>query len=151
LRPSHRPAGALSKVIVFEAHLADDDAPQRLVGLGWDLEDLGLRYQRFVKHFGRVLAALRDLGALDPQACFIVRTLLIHEYRRLHLRDPLLPQRLLRPNWPGAQAAELCRDIYARVFAASEAHLSRVATQLRGPLPPPDASVMRRFGGIALS
>jgi phenylacetic acid degradation operon negative regulatory protein len=151
LRPSQRPAGALSKVIVFEAHLADDDAPQRLVSLGWDLEDLGLRYQRFVKHFGRVLAALRGLGALDPQACFIVRTLLIHEYRRLHLRDPLLPQRLLRPNWPGAQAAELCRDIYARVFAASEAHLSRVATQLRGPLPPPDASVMRRFGGIALS
>jgi phenylacetic acid degradation operon negative regulatory protein len=151
LRPSQRPAGALSKVIVFEAHLADDDAPQRLVSLGWDLEDLGLRYQRFVKHFGRVLAALRGLGALDPEACFIVRTLLIHEYRRLHLRDPLLPQRLLRPNWPGAQAAELCRDIYARVFAASEAHLSRVATQLRGPLPPPDASVMRRFGGIALS
>src|SRR5258708_6322267 len=145
------PLGPLSKVIVFDANLADDDAPQRLVSLGWDLEDLGLRYQRFVKRFERVLAALHGLRALDPQACFIVRTLLIHEYRRLHLRDLLLPPRLLQTHWPGAQAAALCRDIYARVFAASEAHLSRVAAHLDGPLPPPDASVLRRFGGISPS
>jgi phenylacetic acid degradation operon negative regulatory protein len=149
VRKQRAALGPLSKVIVFEANLADDDAPQRLVSLGWDLEDLGLRYQRFVKRFERVLAALHGLGTLDHQACFIVRTLLIHEYRRLHLRDPLLPPRLLRANWPGAQAAALCRDIYARVFAASETHLSRVAAQLDGPLPPPDASVMQRFGGIS--
>src|ERR1700738_2808051 len=48
LAPQRAPSGPLSKVIVFDASLADD-APQRLVSLGWDLEDLGLRYQRFVK------------------------------------------------------------------------------------------------------
>jgi len=144
------PAGLLAKVIVFDAGLADDEAPQRLVSLGWDLEDLGSRYQRFAKRFQRVLAALGDRSALDPEACFMVRTLLIHEYRRLHLRDPLLPARLLRANWPGAQAATLCRDIYARVFAPSEVYLSRTAAQLDGPLPAPDASVMQRFGGIAV-
>jgi phenylacetic acid degradation operon negative regulatory protein len=143
-----RPAGLLAKVIVFDASLADHDAPQRLVALGWDLEELGVRYQGFVKRFERVLAALHGAPSLDPQACFIVRTLLIHEYRRLHLRDPLLPQRLLRANWPGVQAATVCRDIYARVFAVSETHLSRVGMQLGGPLPPPDASVIQRFGGI---
>ena len=150
LNAPRRPLGPLSKAIVFDASLADDDAPQRLVSLGWDLEDLGVRYQRFVKRFERVLAALRGPRALDDQACFIMRTLLIHEYRRLHLRDPLLPSRLLRTDWPGAQAAALCRDIYARVFAASETHLTRVATQLDGPLPSPDVSVMQRFGGIKL-
>jgi phenylacetic acid degradation operon negative regulatory protein len=145
------PARLLSKVIVFDAVLAGEDAPQRLVALGWDLEDLGVRYQGFVKRFERVLAALHVARTLDPQACFIVRTLLIHEYRRLHLRDPLLPQRLLRVNWPGAQAATLCRDIYARVFAVSETYLSQAATQLKGPLPAPAASVMQRFGGIGTS
>lgn len=145
------PAAALSKVIIFDANLADDDAPQRLVSLGWDLEDLAVRYQRFVQRFERVRAALASGAArsLDPPACFIVRTLLIHEYRRLHLRDPLLPARLLRADWPGMQAAALCRDIYARVFAASEVHLSQAAAQLDGPLPAPDASVMQRFGGIS--
>jgi phenylacetic acid degradation operon negative regulatory protein len=149
LRAQGRPFGPLSKVVIFDANLADDDAPQRLVSLGWDLEDLSMRYQRFVKRFERVLKALHGLRAFDAQACFIVRTLLIHEYRRLHLRDPLLPARLLKADWPGAQAAALCRDIYARVFAASEAHLSRVAAHLGGPLPAPDASVMQRFGGIS--
>jgi phenylacetic acid degradation operon negative regulatory protein len=151
LKMPQRPAGLLSKVIVFDANLAEDHAPQRLVNLGWDLEDLGLRYQRFVTRFERVLAALQKFRGGGDQACFIVRTLLIHEYRRLHLRDPMLPARLLRANWPGVQAAALCRDIYARVFAASELYLSRVAAQLEGPLPEPDSSVMQRFGGIKLN
>jgi hypothetical protein len=42
LKLSGRPGGPLSKVIVFDASLGDDDAPQRLVSLGWDLEDLGV-------------------------------------------------------------------------------------------------------------
>jgi phenylacetic acid degradation operon negative regulatory protein len=144
-------AGAFSRTMVFDAVLADGDAPERLVALGWDLEDLGRRYRRFAARFDRVLAALHDPGSFDPQACFIVRTLLIHEYRRLHLRDPLLPARLLQPDWPGTQAAALCRDVYARVFAPSEQYLSRVGAQLEGALPAPDAAVMQRFGGIQFS
>jgi phenylacetic acid degradation operon negative regulatory protein len=151
LRATLRPKGSLSKLIVFDANLAADDAPQRLVSLGWNLEDLGSRYQRFVKRFESVQAALHAGRGSDHQACFILRTLLIHEYRRLHLRDPLLPPRLLRPDWPGAQAAALCRNIYAHVFPASEAYLSSAAARLDGPLPPPDASVTQRFGGIGPS
>lgn len=148
LKLSRRPGAPLSKVIVFDANLGDDDAPQRLVSLGWNLQHLARRYQLFVKRFERVQGALRCARSLDHQAGFIVRTLLIHEYRRLHLRDPQLPPRLLRAGWPGTRAAALCRDIYSRVFAASESYLSRVAAQLDGPLPAPHDSVMQRFGGI---
>jgi phenylacetic acid degradation operon negative regulatory protein len=56
---------------------------------------------------------------------------------------------LLPGDWPGLKAAELCRSIYARVFAASETHLSQVAAQLDGALPPADPSILRRFGGFA--
>jgi phenylacetic acid degradation operon negative regulatory protein len=143
-----RPAGLQSQIMVFDAHLTGDAAPQRLVGLGWDLEDLGLRYRRFVRRFEGVEAALRGQVHLDDQACFSVRTLLIHEYRRLHLRDPLLPARLLRADWPGTRAAMLCRDIYSRVFLPSEVYLSRVAARLSGALPAADARVLERFGGI---
>jgi phenylacetic acid degradation operon negative regulatory protein len=143
-----RPGGLQSKIIAFDARLTGAAAPQRLVGLGWDLEDLGVRYRRFVQRFERVQAALRGQAHLDEQACFSVRTLLIHEYRRLHLRDPLLPARLLRAGWPGTRAAILCRDIYARVFAPSEIYLSRVAARLNGALPAAEAQVLLRFGGI---
>jgi len=148
LRSQRDAGGLLSKVVAFDASLAGEDAPQRLVELGWDLEDLGLRYRRFVARFAGVQSDLKRYRDIEPRNCFLVRTLLIHEYRRLHLRDPLLPAQLLRPNWPGAQAAELCRDIYMRVFAPSEAYLSRVASRLTGPLPAADASVLQRFGGI---
>jgi phenylacetic acid degradation operon negative regulatory protein len=144
-------AGLLAKTVAFDAVLAEEDAPQRLVSLGWDLDDLGRRYQRFANRFGRVQAALRRHRGTDDETCFIVRTLLIHEYRRLHLRDPLLPQQLLRPNWPGAQAAARCREIYSRVFEASEGYLSRMAATLAGPLPTADSSVLQRFGGIDIS
>jgi phenylacetic acid degradation operon negative regulatory protein len=144
-----RTAGLLSKALAFQATLTADGAPATLINLGWDLAELARRYQAFVKRFEHVEAALRVHRDADPQASFIARTLLLHEYRRLHLRDPLLPARLLPLDWPGTRAAELCRGIYARVFTASEHYLSSVAVQLDGSLPPPDASVMRRFGGIS--
>jgi phenylacetic acid degradation operon negative regulatory protein len=140
--------GLLSKTLIFQAILEERTATARLVGLGWDLQELGRRYQDLVTRFERVRTALRSRGGPDPQASFIARTLLIHDYRRLHLRDPLLPPRLLQDDWPGARAAELCREIYARVFAASEEYLSSAAVQLDGALPPPERSVMQRFGGI---
>src|SRR2546430_16693793 len=38
---------------------------------------------------------------------FIIRTLLIHEYRKIHLRDPLLPPALLPPNRSEEHTSEL--------------------------------------------
>jgi phenylacetic acid degradation operon negative regulatory protein len=141
------PGADSSDAFVFEANLSAQGVPARLVDLGWDLADLAQRYRRFVRHFEHAAAALRVQPA-DPASAFILRTLLIHEYRRLHLRDPLLPKRLLPSDWPGHRAAQLCRDIYGRVFAASELHLSSVAARLEGALPPPDPAVRRRFGGL---
>lgn len=148
LRAQRSMGALLSKVVAFDASLGEDDAPQRLVDLGWDLEDLGYRYQRFAERFATVRAELQRHRDIAPQDSFLVRTLLIHEYRRLHLRDPLLPAKLLRANWPGARAAALCRDIYARVFVSSELYLSSVAARLAGALPSADASVLQRFGGL---
>jgi phenylacetic acid degradation operon negative regulatory protein len=147
LRTSAPPLPA--NTLIFDANLADHLAPGALVGLGWDLADLGKRYRRFVQRFERALGALRRMP-VEPEAAFILRTLLIHEYRRLHLRDPLLPQSLLPAHWPGTRAAVLCGEIYVHVFAASEIYLSACASRLSGALPPPDRTVMQRFGGLEL-
>lgn len=133
--------------LVFDADLAAPATAAALIAKGWDLNALALRYRAFTGRFERVLAALREPA--DPQTGFVLRTLLIHEYRRLHLRDPLLPERLLPPEWPGTRAALLCRALYGAVFAASETYLSRVGAQLAGALPPADPAVLERFGGIA--
>jgi len=139
-----------ASTLVFDATLANRLAPGALVGLGWDLADLGRRYRRFVRRFERVVEPLTRTP-IEPEAAFVLRTLLIHEYRKLHLRDPLLPERLLPPDWPGTRAANLCREIYILIFAASESYLSTCASRLNGALPAPDRTIMQRFGGLERS
>jgi len=148
IRAQLRSAGLPPQALIFDASLNDDDQPEWLVRLGWDLEELGMQYDRFADRFADCRAALLGRGRADHEAAYIVRTLLIHEYRRLHLRDPLLPPALLPAKWPGTRAAALCREIYGRAFAPSEAHLSNIAERLDGAMPPAAPSVMRRFGGV---
>ena len=139
-------AGLADAPIVFESRSTDPAADRRLILQGWDLRELAGRYARFIRHFEPLLPALR--APLPPADAFLVRTLLIHEYRKIHLRDPLLPPPLLPAGWPGISAYEVCRTVYERVFLAAEDHLSEVAARLDGRLPAPEPAVFRRFAGL---
>lgn len=139
-------ASLAGEPIILESRVVEPGADRRLVEQGWDLSDLAARYARFIRHFEPVLAAVRTPPA--PAAAFLIRTLLIHEYRRIHLRDPLLPPSLLPADWPGTAAYEVCRAVYERVFRAAERHLSQVAARLEGELPPAAPELYRRFAGL---
>ena len=91
----------------------------------WDLGTLAADYRHFLARFGSVVEALRRRpeDARDPAQTFAVRTLLVHEYRRVRLRDPQLPTALLPPDWPGAAAYALSRAFYRLARPAAEAHL----------------------------
>ncbi|MDE2296094.1 MAG: phenylacetic acid degradation operon negative regulatory protein PaaX [Gammaproteobacteria bacterium] len=136
--------------LLFEttgAALADADR-DRVVRQGWDLRELAMRYRHFIGRYRTVGAALAARAPLAGDAAFVVRTLLIHEYRRIHLRDPLLPRGLLPADWPGLAAYETCRQLYAEVVAPTEAYLDAHATRLAGPLPRADRSMAHRFPPI---
>jgi phenylacetic acid degradation operon negative regulatory protein len=70
----------------------------------------------------------------------VVRTLLIHAYRRVLLRDPRLPATLLPLDWPGAAAYALCRDFYRLTHRAAERHLLATLQDASGTLPPASAA-----------
>ena len=135
------------------------DIDRRLAASGWDLGDLTRRYRRFVDTFTPVEAAVASSGIPSwsaatlstaesaGEAAFVIRTLLIHEYRKIHLRDPLLPPALLPADWVGAAAYDLSRRLYSAVFPAAEGYLSNTASTLAEPLPPATASAHARFGG----
>jgi phenylacetic acid degradation operon negative regulatory protein len=120
---------------------------RRLAAAGWDLAGIARRYHRFRDVFAPVQSAA-GLAPLSPQAAFLVRTLLIHEYRKIHLRDPQLPPDLLPRAWIGAEAYELCRSLYAAVFAGAEEYLTQTAQAAQQMLPPPGPAVYARFGGL---
>jgi phenylacetic acid degradation operon negative regulatory protein len=50
------------------------------------------------------------------EEAFVIRTIAIHEFRRVQLHDPQLPPELLPDNWPGKIAYALCHDIYQRSY-----------------------------------
>jgi len=116
----------------------------------WDIESLAADYRRFLARFGRVIEAFRNGGnrGFDPAQCFIIRTLLIHAFRRVLLRDPQLPVALLPLDWPGTAAFALCRDFYRLTHKQAEMHLAGVLSPDGGALPPAAASFYRRFGGL---
>jgi phenylacetic acid degradation operon negative regulatory protein len=138
----------VAKGLLFKSSSESGDADRRLVTTGWDLEDLARRYRKFVETFTPVTAAA-IASALEGEAAFVIRTLLIHEYRKIHLQDPLLPPALLPTDWVGAAAYQLSRRLYAAVFAAAESYLAITASTMTGPLPAPSAATFERFGGLA--
>ncbi|MCS4502722.1 Transcriptional repressor PaaX [wastewater metagenome] len=120
----------------------------RLVRDCWNLEALAREYEVFLERFRPVWRAVRSARHLDAQQCFLVRTLLIHEIRRLLLRDPQLPDDVLPGDWHGAAARLLCRNLYRATFRQAEAYLSETLQTAEGPLPEPAPYFYRRFGGL---
>lgn len=133
--------------LLLRSWAGDVAVDKALVAAGWNLGDLARRYRRFVDSFAAVESALatRAAAELTPESAFVIRTLLIHDYRKIHLRDPLLPPALLPDDWVGSNAYNLCAKLYSQVFAAAEEFLSATASTLAQPLPLADAAAYKRF------
>lgn len=114
----------------------------------WDLRALAVGYRHFLQRFGTVIDRFRAGDNHDPAQCFAVRILLIHAYRRVLLRDPLLPAALLPLDWPGSAAYALCRDFYRLTHRSAEKHLATTLAANGERFPAADASFYARFGGL---
>jgi phenylacetic acid degradation operon negative regulatory protein len=99
-------AGVAENVIFFEAHspLALSRAALRSrVEECWQLTEQNAMYESFINSFRPLLPLLKEAAPeeLTPERCFQIQLLLIHFYRRVVLKDPLLPEELLPAHWAG--------------------------------------------------
>jgi phenylacetic acid degradation operon negative regulatory protein len=124
---------------------AEDDSGRRLLSESWPLDRTADAYLKFMKTFEPLRGWIGRGEPLTDADAFTARILLIHHYRRVVLRDPLLPTALLPRDWPGGAARKLCGEIYRGLLPSSEQWLDRHATNENGPLPKPGVELARRF------
>jgi phenylacetic acid degradation operon negative regulatory protein len=125
---------------------AEDEAGRRLLSESWPLDRTADAYLKFMKTFEPLRGWIDRRERLIDADAFTARILLIHHYRRVVLRDPLLPTALLPRDWPGRAARKLCGEIYRGLLPASEQWLDRYGTNEAGALPKAGAELGRRFG-----
>lgn len=129
----------LSGMLVIHGNSAEH--PQTLGAL-WPSREIADAYRAFVAAFRPLHRALEGGAAASPLDAMAARTLLIHDWRRIVLRDPGLPRSLLPRDWPGEEARSLARAVYGVLAAPSEAWLDRAGLP---PLSEPER-FRARFG-----
>lgn len=116
-----------------------------LVGRAFDLAPLAVRYRAFMERYTPLRKALDGGDLLVGIDAMIARTLLIHDYRRIVLRDPFLPARFLPKDWAGHEARKLCAHIYKVLLKPSDAWLCSAGQSREGNLPKPVSGYFQRF------
>lgn len=145
----HRLGVADELIIMSGLTIRNEPSMRKLAQSSWNLADIDERYKGFVKRFRPLIAAYGKNTEVAPKAAFLVRTLLIQEYRKVLLRDPQLPADLLPPDWQGTAAYQLCRNLYRAVYSQADRYLTATTETADGPLPPHDKYFMQRFGGLS--
>lgn len=126
----------------------DEPAARRLAALAWPLDRHAEAYLQFNRAFAPLHQWLSSGGYLSGLDAITARTLLIHEYRRLVLRDPRLPRAWLPPDWPGFAARYVCAGVYRAVLPESERWLDEHGRDEAGALPPPAIDLAARFSYV---
>lgn len=135
---------AEAHVTVLKASSLETYSRQPLIELmqqTFGLAHIDTAWRQFIKRFASLT---KEASKLNPLEAFYVRTLLIHEYRRILLRDPNLPDELLPPTWSGLEARQLCQALYQDVKQASEAYLMETVQTLGGVLAAAPAEIALR-------
>jgi phenylacetic acid degradation operon negative regulatory protein len=133
---------SLAQMAPMLTAMGDAASLRQIAAKAWRLGELAVRYQSFIATYHHLAARA---SALPPREALAARILLVHDFRRIALRDPRLPAALLAENWPGHAARQLCAMIYPALRDAAEARLDDIGTTASGALPQAEPGLAARF------
>ncbi len=143
--------GLHESVIVMQASTSPMTLKRQLrdtVSDRWDLDALANEYNALLKRFKPLQLALEKGKQASPLEAFHARLLLIHDYRRILLRDTPLPDDLLPNRWQGTLARQMVASLYKDLAAPSLAYIEQTLEAQQGNLPAPSVAFYERFGGF---
>jgi len=113
----------------FLAEHESDDV--RLAAAAWDLDEIGRSYTSWLSEARLLVANASERSALasgsdtelSDRDAFVVRSRLVHGWRKFLFRDPGLPSELLPDGWPGAAAARFFDDQTTHLLAGASRYV----------------------------
>ncbi len=109
------------KVIILQGKTIDENSEKnlkKLVEKKWEVNSLAQDYNGFINAFSDLNLSQINLKPYSHQS-FLLRTLLIHEFRRILLKDYDLPKSMLDNNWVGEKAYQLTKMLYKKLAQSS--------------------------------
>jgi len=135
-------------VIIFSSKVYDqgsESALKKLVQKKWNIDQLQVSYQSLIDDYQQISEQLENNNEISEQQCFLLRIMLIHEYRRILLQDHELPQNMLPENWVGFYANSLVKKLYAKLAKPSTRFIVNNMQNVDGLITKPNNSFNKRF------
>jgi phenylacetic acid degradation operon negative regulatory protein len=144
-----RPILPSSAVLLEGARAPDEisDRGARLAERAWPLAETAEHYARLERVLAPVLRVVAQGERLGEADALAARLLLVHEMRRVVLRDPDLPVPLLPADWIGTRVRRDAGAAYRRLLEPSERWLDAHGQSDCGSLPAAGKDLKRRFAG----
>ena len=120
---------------------------QDLARKKWNLDGLKALYDEYLDFYRPMARELRP-DELTPEQSFWLRTMMVHDYRRILLRDPGFPDVVLPTGWFGFAAYELIKRTYKILAPSSGQYICHELQNAEGPMPPAGRRFYRRFDGL---
>lgn len=130
LRPDDGSGAGPAGIAFRAAAVAGLDRLPALAAALWPLGRLAADYSAMIGRFAPV-AALEA----DPGDALLLRLMLVHDYRSVLLRDPMVPASALPADWPGPAAQRLFRSLYVALSPAADAAVGASLEGRAGLLP----------------
>ncbi len=132
-------------IVQMQARADNSESLQKLVLSRWKLDDLRKRYREFTSLYLRTIEVLQNEEPASGHSIFLLRILLIHEYRRILLSDPGLPATMLPPDWEAYAARSLTAEIYRQLAPGSVQWVNRELFNADGHMEGGSATLKNRF------
>lgn len=113
----------------------------------WSLDRLKAQYDEYLDFYRPLARELRP-DELTPEQSFWLRTLMVHDYRRILPRDPGFPDEILPSGWFGFATYELIRRTYKAMVPSSVQYICRSLQNAEGLMPAPRRRFYRRFDNL---
>jgi phenylacetic acid degradation operon negative regulatory protein len=122
-------AADLGAMTVFRARHVDAGAAAGRDPIeAWDVAAIAEQYEAFVRAWEPMLPRIRS-GGIHGVEAVQARTEVMDTYRRFPVVDPLLPIRLLPPDWPRSRAREVFAAVYDGLAEPAQEHVRAVVAR----------------------